>query len=103
MTSLSSEYSIASISSVNTYISSQPEDSTTFQNRRRRAAKLTQFFGVDYRDLMSEILDKIQRGVEEESGRGGLEPDEVQVRIDYFCMFVGGVGLQLLRRICYKS
>lgn len=56
-------------------------DATGFQARRRRAAKLTQFFGVDYRELMTEILDSIERGLEEESGKGTLNPDEVQVGV----------------------
>ena len=56
-------------------------DVTAFQARRRRAAKLTQFFGVDYRELMTEILDSIERGLEEESGRGTLNPDEVEVSV----------------------
>ncbi|KAH8099698.1 hypothetical protein BXZ70DRAFT_894283 [Cristinia sonorae] len=78
MTSLNSEISIGTI---NTYVTPplpQDIDIDTFQNRRRRAAKLTQFFGVDYRDLMSEILESIEKGVEEEGGRGALKPDEVQ-------------------------
>lgn len=66
ITSLNSE---VSVNSVSTYTPPLPPDSTTFQNRRRRAAKLTQFFGVDYRDLMSEILESIEKGVEEEGGR----------------------------------
>lgn len=77
MTSLSSEFSIAV---------PEPQEAA-FQTRRRRAAKLTQFFGVNYRDLMSEILDSIEKGLEEERGLGTLKPDEVQVRklSDYFC------------------
>ncbi|TCD70133.1 hypothetical protein EIP91_004862 [Steccherinum ochraceum] len=75
LTSLNSEFSI---STVNTLTPPETQDSTTFQNRRRRAAKLTQFFGVDYRDLMEEILESIEKGVEEEGGRGALKPDEVQ-------------------------
>ncbi|CAL1694276.1 unnamed protein product [Somion occarium] len=72
MTSISSEFSLMSITPT-----PSPEISD-FQARRRRAAKLTQFFGVDYRELMSEILESIEKGLEEESGRGNLEPDEVQ-------------------------
>ncbi|KAI6114926.1 hypothetical protein EV401DRAFT_1978871 [Pisolithus croceorrhizus] len=52
---------------------------TEFQVRRRRAAKLTSFFGVDYRDLIDDILESIERGVEEERGRGTLQPEEVEV------------------------
>ena len=51
----------------------------TFQQRRRRAAKLTHFFGVDYRDLMSEILESIEKSLEEERDKGTLKADEVQV------------------------
>ena len=51
----------------------------SFQQRRRRAAKLTHFFGVDYRDLMGEILESIEKDLEEERGKGTLKPDEVQV------------------------
>ncbi|KAI6112490.1 hypothetical protein EDD16DRAFT_1709841 [Pisolithus croceorrhizus] len=42
-------------------------------------AKLTSFFGVDYRDLIDDILESIERGVEEERGRGTLQPEEVEV------------------------
>ena len=52
---------------------------TSFQARRRQAAKLTHFFGVDYRDLIGDILESIERYVEEESHRGNLHPDEIQV------------------------
>ena len=55
-------------------------DVTDFQWRRRKAAKLTQFFGVNYRDLMNEILESIEKGLEEERGRGTMQPDEIQVR-----------------------
>ncbi|KAI0348135.1 hypothetical protein BDW22DRAFT_1424350 [Trametopsis cervina] len=72
MTSLSSEFSIAA-----TITSPDPEE-MSFQARRRRAAKLTQFFGVDYRELMAEILESLERGLEEERGLGTLDPHEVQ-------------------------
>ena len=52
----------------------------TFQTRRRRAAKLTNFFGVDYRDLIGDIIESIEHDVEEASHRGSLQPEEVQVR-----------------------
>ncbi|KAI9511732.1 hypothetical protein F5148DRAFT_974712, partial [Russula earlei] len=51
---------------------------TSFQTRRRQAAKLTHFFGVDYRDLIGDILESIEHCVEEESHRGGLHPEEIQ-------------------------
>ena len=67
--SLASQFSLGSPS---------PER-TSFQARRRRAAKLTHFFGVDYRDLIGDILENIERYVQEESHRGALRPDEIQV------------------------
>jgi len=73
MASLSSEYSAgAGLPTTPT-----PEESA-FQIRRRRAAKLIQFFGVNYRELMNEVLDSLEKGLEEESGKGTLKPDEVQ-------------------------
>ncbi|RPD82124.1 hypothetical protein L226DRAFT_528326 [Lentinus tigrinus ALCF2SS1-7] len=76
--SLPSRVSIASFSSeISMIIAPTPTDAA-FQQRRRRAAKLTHFFGVDYRDLMGEILDSIEKGLEEERGKGTLRPDEVK-------------------------
>lgn len=67
--SLDSEYSVTT-----------PEpDFATFQVRRRRAAKLTQFFGVDYRELISDILQSIENGVEHENENGTLRAEEVEV------------------------
>ncbi|OCH90044.1 hypothetical protein OBBRIDRAFT_804252 [Obba rivulosa] len=71
LVSLASEFSIASSADERT-------GGDEFQQRRRRAAKLTAFFGVNYRDLMGEILDSIEKGLEEERGRGTLGPDEAQ-------------------------
>lgn len=59
-----------------------------FQTRRRRAAKLTQFFGVDYKDLVNEVFESLESGLREESGRGTLKPDEVQVRFIFFVLLV---------------
>ncbi|KAL4070563.1 hypothetical protein J3A83DRAFT_4095012 [Scleroderma citrinum] len=50
-----------------------------FQIRRRRAAKLTSFFGVDYRELIEDVLESIERGVEEEHGKGTLQREEAEV------------------------
>lgn len=55
-----------------------PKESSDFQLRRRRAAKLTHFFGVDYRELIHDILESIEKGVEEERKRGTLRPEEVE-------------------------
>ena len=51
----------------------------SFQARRKQAAKLTHFFGVDYRDLIGDILESIEHDVQEESHRGVLRPEEIQV------------------------
>lgn len=52
-----------------------------FQLRRRRAAKLTQFFGVDYRDLVRDVLDSIESGLEHEHRRGAINTEEAEVSI----------------------
>jgi len=57
---------------------SSPE-MASFQARRRQAAKLTHFFGVDYRVLIGDILESIEHDVQEESHRGSLHPEEIQV------------------------
>ncbi|KAF8204333.1 hypothetical protein K438DRAFT_1819644 [Mycena galopus ATCC 62051] len=49
-----------------------------FQQRRRRAAKLTQFFGVDYRDLIEDVLESIESGLDAERSRGTLNPQEAE-------------------------
>ena len=59
--------------------SSLNREVSDFQARRRKAAKLTQFFGVDYRELVRDIIESIEHGVEHEQNRGTLNPDEVQV------------------------
>lgn len=79
--SLPSRVSVASFSSeISALASPTLTIEASFQQRRRRAAKLTHFFGVDYRDLMNEILESIEKGLEEERGKGTLRPDEVKVR-----------------------
>ncbi|EMD32518.1 hypothetical protein CERSUDRAFT_99246 [Gelatoporia subvermispora B] len=72
LVSLASEFSIAPSPPA------ERPDGDEFQLRRRRAAKLTAFFGVNYRDLMGEILESIEKGLEEERGRGTLRADEAQ-------------------------
>ncbi|KAG6842378.1 hypothetical protein C0991_007508 [Blastosporella zonata] len=51
---------------------------TDFQARRRRAAKLTQFFGVNYKELITEVLESIETGLEHERKRGTLGPEEAE-------------------------
>ncbi|EGO05256.1 hypothetical protein SERLA73DRAFT_129106 [Serpula lacrymans var. lacrymans S7.3] len=69
---------MASISSEFTLPVAKPEASD-FQMRRRRAAKLTHFFGVDYHELIHDVLESIEKGVDEERKRGTLQPEEVEV------------------------
>ncbi|KAF8998619.1 hypothetical protein BDZ89DRAFT_1083119 [Hymenopellis radicata] len=71
-TSLASEYSLAES------ISSPKAEVTDFQLRRRRAAKLTAFFGVDYRDLIRDVLDSIENGLEHERKHGTINPEEAE-------------------------
>ncbi|KAG9314003.1 hypothetical protein JVU11DRAFT_4781 [Chiua virens] len=67
MMSLSSEFCV-------------PVQTSRFEDRRRKAAKLTNFFGVDYCELIRDILESIEKGVEEERKKGTLQPQEVEVR-----------------------
>ncbi|KAI5998012.1 hypothetical protein EDD15DRAFT_283875 [Pisolithus albus] len=71
--------SSSSVLSLTSELHPVAQEAMEFQVRRRRAAKLTSFFGVDYRDLIDDILESIERGVEEERGRGTLQPEEVEV------------------------
>ncbi|KIL71613.1 hypothetical protein M378DRAFT_6328 [Amanita muscaria Koide BX008] len=68
MTSISPELSLTM---------SRP-DLTDFQLRRRRAAKLTNFFGVDYRVLIQDVLESIESGLEHERKRGTLAAEEAE-------------------------
>ncbi|KAI9057049.1 hypothetical protein FKP32DRAFT_1598533 [Trametes sanguinea] len=76
--SLPARASIASFTSELSFVVAPTPTEPSFQQRRRRAAKLTHFFGVDYPQLMNEILDSIEKGLEEERGKGTLRPDEVK-------------------------
>jgi len=68
-----------SMTSISTEILAPPKpELSNFQLRRRRAAKLTNFFGVDYHELIHDILESIEKGVEEERKRGTLQPEEVE-------------------------
>lgn len=68
--------STADITWANTEAKPEAND---FQLRRRRAAKLAQFFGVDYRSVMQEVLESIEKGVEDERQSGALQPEEAEV------------------------
>jgi len=69
ITSLRSEYSVTT----------PPPEISTFEQKRRRAAKLTNFFGVSHRDIISDILESIESGVTEERGRGTLNEAQADV------------------------
>lgn len=77
----------ASMTSLSSEFQASPEASW-FQIRRRKAAKLTNFFGVDYRELIHDILESIEKGVEEECKRGTLQPQEVEVSVYPPCLAV---------------
>ncbi|KAG9016691.1 hypothetical protein FRB90_002483 [Tulasnella sp. 427] len=49
-----------------------------FQQRRKRAAKLTQFFGTDYRSLFGEVLESIESGVKDDQTKGTLTEEEAK-------------------------
>jgi hypothetical protein len=75
--SLPARTSMVSISSEISITGPKP-DQTDFQLRRRRAAKLTNFFGVDYRELINDVLESIESGLEHERKRGRLGAEEAE-------------------------
>lgn len=82
--SLPARTSVTSMVSLASLVSKVSEGETdrsdgSFQVRRRRAAKLTQFFGVDYRDLVRDVLDSIEDGVQLEETRGRIDKQEAEV------------------------
>ena len=56
-------------------------DASSFQQRRKKAAKLTQFFGVDYRELIDDVLESIENGMHVDQHNGMLRAEEIEVRI----------------------
>ena len=75
---------MTSISSELSFTMPRP-DLTDFQLRRRRAAKLTNFFGVDYRVLIQDVLESIESGLEHERKRGTLAAEEAEVCLTLLC------------------
>ena len=69
MASLRSEYSITS-----------PPEISAFEQKRRRAAKLSNFFGVNHREIVDDILESVETGVAEERERGTLNQAQAEVR-----------------------
>jgi len=57
---------------------SPPPQPNEFQKRRKRAAKLSSFFGVEYRELFTEVLNTIESEVRNDRARGSLTAAEVQ-------------------------
>jgi len=79
--SLPARTSMLSIASE--YSTTTPEpDLSDFQVRRRRAAKLTHFFGVDYRELFNDVLESLEAGLEHEHKRGTLRAEELEVCLE---------------------
>ena len=70
--------SINSVATTSTFATLTP-DPMAFQARRKRAAKLAQFFGASYRDLFGEVLVRIERGMLEEARAGQISEEEVRV------------------------
>ena len=67
---------------------------SSFQQRRKRAAKLTHFFGVDYRELFDDVLESLENDMQLGQSEGVLRAEEVEVS---HCMqvieFVSGLTL----------
>ena len=84
--SLPTRSSNRSLTSLFNLSSPSSPEMVSFQTRRRQAAKLTHFFGVDYRDLIGDILESIEHDVQEH--RGSLHPEEVQVCLLFFYFFL---------------
>ncbi|KIK70493.1 hypothetical protein GYMLUDRAFT_275994 [Collybiopsis luxurians FD-317 M1] len=89
MASLASLGSIISKTSINDADGEGSGSDGAFQVRRRRAAKLTQFFGVDYHELVQDVLESIESGVEMERGRGGIDMEEAEVLLRKLRMIKG--------------
>lgn len=71
--------SMSTVSSGSSLYTLTPEP-MGFQARRKRAAKLTNFFGASYRDLYGEVLEKLEIGFLEEAREGNMSREEFDVR-----------------------
>jgi hypothetical protein len=71
MISLDSEYSVV--------LPSPMPHASSFQQRRKRAAKLTHFFGVDYKELFDEVLESLEDDMQLGQSDGVLRAEEVEV------------------------
>lgn len=63
------------------YTSLSKSDVPSFQQRRKTAAKLTQFFGVDYKVLINDVLESIENRMQVDQGEGLLATEEFEVCI----------------------
>jgi hypothetical protein len=82
-----SRVSMSSISSGSSLLTLTPEP-MGFQARRKRAAKLTNFFGASYRDLFGEVLERLETGFLEEAKEGSMSREEIAVRRKLVPLFV---------------
>jgi hypothetical protein len=64
---------------------------SSFQQRRKRAAKLMQFFGVDYRELFDDVLESIESDMQLGQRDHMLRAEEVEVSSIHDIEFVGGL------------
>ena len=79
--------SMSTISSGSSVFTLTPEP-MGFQARRKRAAKLTNFFGASYRDLFGEVLEKLEIGFLEEAKEGSLSREEIAVRPKFILLAI---------------
>ena len=75
-----------------------------FEQKRRRAAKLTNFFGVNHRDIVDDILESLETGVAEERGMGTLDQDQADVRLTFCsprveCLLISVLVQDLLLKV----
>ena len=91
-----SRKSVMSMSSVSSSVSSGSSLYTLtpepmgFQARRKRAAKLTNFFGASYRDLFGEVLERLEIGFLEEAREGNMSSEETIVRSQFISLTIDG-------------
>ena len=89
--SIKSDHHRASQTSLNSEdIPSARPDVNSFQQRRKKAAKLTQFFGVGYRELIDNVLESIENGMQVDQRDGMLRAEEVEVRVLYYSYLLHG-------------
>ena len=75
-----------------------------FEQKRRRAAKLTNFFGVNHRDIVDDILESLETGVAEERGMGTLDQDQADVCLTFCsprveCLLISVLVQDLLLKV----